>query len=80
MHLQRSHLQISDEAILENTEKAISAAAITTVEILKIKLKITTDALESLTRFGPDNEEETQDKGKLLYDFWSLNRALGNFV
>lgn len=45
-------------------------------EILKDKLKTVSDALESLTRFGSENEEEMKEKTKLLYDFWGLERAI----
>jgi len=80
VNLHRNHLQISDDAIVANSDKAINGARTTIAQILTFRLQSTTEALEALTRFGPDNEEEKRRTTKLLYDFWSLQRALKQTV
>lgn len=80
LNLNRSHLQISDDAIIANSEKAVAGASAAILEILKVRLQSTAEALEALTRYGPDNEEEKRRITKLLYDFWSLQRALEQTV
>jgi hypothetical protein len=76
VNLQRNYLRVSDAVITENTERAATGATAVIIAVLKYKLKITAEELEALTRFGPDNEEEKKRTIKLLYDFWSLERAL----
>ncbi len=80
LNLNRSHLQVSDDTIAANAERAVAGASAAIVEILQFRLRSTTEALEALTRYGPDNEEEKRRTTKLLYDFWSIQRALGQTV
>jgi SAM-dependent methyltransferase len=76
VNLQREHLRLSDSVISEKREAAIAKAALVIEEVLRYKLKTVSEALESLTRFGSDNAEEIKEKTKLLYEFWSLERAI----
>ena len=76
VNLHRNHLQVSDDKIVAGSDKAIDGAKATIAQILAFRLHTTAEALEALTRFGPDNEEEKRRMTKLLYDFWSLERAL----
>jgi SAM-dependent methyltransferase len=47
------------------------------VNVLRQKLAQVTTALESLTRFGAETEEERIARERYLYSFWSISRALG---
>jgi hypothetical protein len=76
VNLQREHLQVDDEVITEKREAAIAKAALVIEEVLRYKLETVSEALESLTRYGSDNAEEAKEKIKLLYEFWSLERAI----
>jgi len=76
VNLHREHLQVTDQVIFEKAGVVIGKAAGVITDVLKNKLKTVSDALESLTRFGSENEEEMKQKIKLLYDFWSLERAI----
>ena len=66
----------TDEVIIEKAGAVVGKAAGVIADVLRNKLKTVSDALESLTRFGSENEEEMKEKTKLLYDFWSLERAI----
>lgn len=79
LNLQREYLQLSDDCILKNTDKAVNGASKTIAEIIVQKTQSTIKALEALTRFGSANEEENQGKIKLLYNFWGLQRASQSF-
>jgi len=76
VNLHREHLQVTDEVIIEKAGAVVGKAAGVIADVLRNKLKTVSDALESLTRFGSENEEEMKEKTKLLYDFWSLERAI----
>jgi hypothetical protein len=67
---------VDDEVITEKREAAIAKAALVIEEVLRYKLETVSEALESLTRYGSDNAEEAKEKIKLLYEFWSLERAI----
>ena len=76
VNLHREHLQVTDEGITAKAGEVVTKAASVIAEVLRYKLKTVSDALEALTRFGSDNAEESKEKTKLLYDFWSLERAI----
>lgn len=76
VNLNREHLQVTDQTIAEKAEVVVAKAAAVIADVLRNKLQTVSDALESLTRFGSENEEEMKEKTKLLYDFWSLERAI----
>ncbi len=76
VNLHREHLQVTDKVIIEKAGAVVAKAAGIITDVLRTKLKTVSDALESLTRFGSENEEEVKQKTKLLYDFWSLERAI----
>jgi len=76
VNLHREYLQVTEEEILAKKDAVVAKAATVIVDVLKYKLRTVSDALESLTRFGSDNAEENKQKTKLLYDFWSLERAI----
>jgi len=75
VNLQRDHLQVSDDVIINRTEEVVARAVGVINKTLENKLDITKQGLESMTRFGSDNGED-QNKVRLLTDFWSLNRAI----
>lgn len=76
VNLHREHLQVTDQVIIQKAGAVVGKAAHVITDVLGNKLKTVSDALESLTRFGSENEEEMKQKTKLLYDFWSLERAI----
>jgi SAM-dependent methyltransferase len=76
VNLHRSHLQVEDQLIISKAEAVVTKAAATIAEVLTYKLKTVSEALEAITCYGSDNAEESKEKTKLLYDFWSLERAI----
>jgi len=71
----RSHMQLP-ENFCDRSADAITATATMIASLLELKLKVTMTALESLTRFGAETEEEASNKEGLLFQFWALSRAL----
>lgn len=71
----RSHMQLP-ENFYDRSADAITATAAKIASLLELKLKVTKTALESLTRFGAETEEEASNKEGLLFQFWALSRAL----
>lgn len=71
----RSHMQLP-ENFGDRSVDAISTTAAKITELLKLKLDVTKTALESLTRFGAETDEEASNKEGLLFQFWALWRAL----
>ncbi len=67
---------MTDHVVSEKAGAVIGKAASVIAEVLRNKLKRVSNALESLTRCASENEEEMKEKTKLLYDFWSLERAI----
>jgi hypothetical protein len=73
--LKKQHMQLPDE-YQASIPKAIESTASRISELLKLKLENTKAALESLTKFGAETEEEAKSKLGLLYQYWSITRAL----
>jgi SAM-dependent methyltransferase len=73
--IQRAHMQLPSDW-KSRLEAAVDATAKCIEDVLKQKLIEVRKALEGLTLFGPETEEEAGDKEKLLYDFWAIFRAL----
>jgi len=71
----RSHMQLP-EKVHDRSAEAITLTAKRIALLLEHKLKVTKTALESLTRFGAETEEEASNKEGLLFQFWALSRAL----
>lgn len=71
----RSHMQLP-EKFYDRSAAAITVTSTKITSLLELKLKVTKAALESLTRFGEETEEEASNKEGLLFQFWALSRAL----
>jgi SAM-dependent methyltransferase len=74
--LHREHLGVTDDVITARAGVVIDKAGRVIGDVLAEKLKTVTSALDSLTRFGSETEEEDKQKHKLLFDYWSLQRAI----
>jgi hypothetical protein len=61
---------------MERTKDVMMLTAKHIEDLLTIKFRQITGALESLTKFGSETGEETQTKEKLLFDYWAISRAL----
>lgn len=71
----RSHMRLPND-FRDRIDAAITATAEKITELLGVKLNVTKKALEGLTRFGPETDEEASNKEGLLFQFWALSRAL----
>ena len=74
-HIVRAHMQLTDN-LESRVDAAISATSDHILELLIAKLETTKSALEGLTIFGPETDEESSNKEGLLFQFWSLSRAI----
>jgi len=72
--IQRRYLEMSDEVLIERIPQAITKGKVKIQEILQRKLNYCLERLEILTEFGAENQEEEEQKLRLLFDFWALNR------
>ncbi len=73
--IRRQHLGSLEltAATIANTVRNCSLSIRTLMETKKANIEI---ALENLTRFGAQTDDEKVTKQRLLYDFWALSRAL----
>jgi len=78
--LQRQHLQITEEKLVSLSPHALEGAEATVRAILSARLQATVAALETLTTYKSDNANEADERARLLHDFWSLKRTLGQTV
>ena len=76
IQIQREYLDISDENLLSNKQEIIDKTLEKVSGIMATKIEINTKSLESITKYGPETDEEEEAIIKLLYEFWSLNRML----
>ena len=77
VHLVRTHLRVSDEELVARTGTIADQVRDTIRGLLTDKLNKCRLALESLTRGGGGTtSQETEQRQRLLHDFWALNRAL----
>lgn len=74
--IQRKYLELSDEVLVERLPQAIIHGKVIIQELLERKIKYCRERLEILTEYGSENQEEEEQKIRLLYDFWSLNRYM----
>jgi SAM-dependent methyltransferase len=73
--IHRKHLKLPSN-VIDSLESAVDKTVDSIAGLLGRKLKNTKDALEGLTRYGPQNAAEEADKPRLLNDLWALTRAL----
>ncbi len=71
----RSYLQLPDDYD-SRIDSAIESTAAHITDLLRAKLSATKSALEGLTIYGAETEEEASNKERLLFQFWSLSRAI----
>jgi SAM-dependent methyltransferase len=57
-------------------ESAVSDTSAALERTMIEKLRSCRDALDKLTRYGAETEKERDDQMRLLFEFWSLSRAL----
>lgn len=77
VQLERKHLNLSRDDVTARIEDAIKGTRGEIVELLRRRLELCRASLETLTICGAETAEEQEDKERLLFDFWSLSRALG---
>jgi SAM-dependent methyltransferase len=76
VQLERQHLGVSGEDAEARSGQAISNAGAEIKTLLHRKLEACRASLESLTIHGAETAEEQEDKINLLFEFWSISRAL----
>lgn len=77
VQLERQHLNLSREVVTARTGDAVRDTRDEITAMLHGRLKACRAALETLTMCGAETAEEQEDKERLLFEFWSLSRALG---
>jgi SAM-dependent methyltransferase len=74
--IHRDHVAVT-AGDLPHLKEVASAAVVTTMaSLLENKLRLCSEGLETLTRFGTETAEEVEAKSRHLYNFWALSRAL----
>lgn len=72
----RDHLGISEVDLSTHRPDAAKEVVAIIVELLKAKRATCIDALNNLTDHAPEVADEQNEKERLLYEFWAVNRAL----
>jgi SAM-dependent methyltransferase len=76
VQLERQHLNLSGNDVSARMANAISEMRVEIVALLRQRLELCRASLETLTMYGAETAEEQEDKERLLFEFWSLSRAL----
>lgn len=76
VQIQREYISVSDEDLEAKRTSAIAATEEATYGVLRQRLAQCREALDVLTKYGPDTAEEQDDREHLLYEFWAITRAL----
>jgi hypothetical protein len=76
VQIQREYISVNHETLVAKRAPAITATEQATHGVLRRRLSQCREALELLTKFGPDTAEEHDDREHLLYEFWAITRAL----
>lgn len=78
VQLNRQHFGVSAADLLARREGAIEQTSRAIVELLRKKMDLCRNALDSLTRYGAETADEQKEKTRLLYEFWAVHRAMEN--
>lgn len=76
LQIMRHYMEVTNEQVQANREKAISDAQKLVTTVMRRKYQDCVNALESLTKYGPENPNEDKDRERLLHDLWALTRAV----
>jgi hypothetical protein len=76
VQLDRQHLGVSRVEVAERGATAVRETRAEISKLMKRRLFECRQSLETLTLFGAETAEEQDDKERLLFEFWSLSRAL----
>ncbi|HWO24959.1 MAG TPA: class I SAM-dependent methyltransferase [Kofleriaceae bacterium] len=74
--LERKHIKCSPEEAADRRPMAIMQTAATIRAVLQDRLLRCKKALEMLTKFGAETKEESDERTRLLYEFWAISRVL----
>lgn len=76
VQIQREYISVNHEALAAKRAPAIAVTEQAIKGVLRRRLSQCREALDLLTKFGPDTAEEQDDREHLLYEFWAITRAL----
>lgn len=76
VQLERQHLGVSRDEITARGPAAVRETRTEISNLITRRLAECQASLETLTVFGAETAEEEDDKERLLFEFWSLSRAL----
>jgi len=76
VQIQREHVNLNPEELAERQGEALAISSSLIKDLLSKKLEHCKSALETLTLYGSETQDEQAEKERLLYDFWAINRAL----
>lgn len=74
--IHRDHVALTTKEFPGMRAIAVQSVADTMDALLKTKLQLCAEGLETLTRYGTETAEEVDAKSRHLYNFWALTRAL----
>jgi len=76
VQLERNHVGVSRDDAAQRTEAVVKETRDEVSQLLRCRLDACRASLETLTMCGAETAEEQDEKERLLYEFWSLSRAL----
>lgn len=76
VQLERHHLGVSRDDAGQRIQAAIHDTRDEVTQLLRRRLSECRASLETLTVYGAETAEEQDEKERLLFEFWSLSRAL----
>ncbi len=76
VQVQWQYLGVARDQASKRRDDAIKQMTNAIIGILKNKLNMCHNSLETLTAYGVETMEEQEDKERLLYEFWAIYRAL----
>jgi ubiquinone/menaquinone biosynthesis C-methylase UbiE len=77
VQLERRYLNLSYDDVAARIADTVKGTRDEIVGLLHRRLELCRASLETLTMCGAETAEEQEDKERLLFEFWSLSRALG---
>jgi len=75
--LDRRHVGCSDDEARARAKEAVTRTKDAIQAVLSERLARCQQALESLTKYGAETKAETDEKVRLLFEYWALSRTLG---
>lgn len=76
IQIHRNRISLNTDKLKEKEDDILNEAKIVMNKIIARKFQNCNDSLISYSKFKPETDEENKEKLNLLYDYWSLSRAM----